>query len=101
MLLITKHPTTYIKDIMSNFICDNENTQLDKILEDMRFLSLYLYKVKYTVTSLKECIEYAGEDYCKSLRGRDFDDKRAYALGTLNKEKYFELINFYKGYNLL
>lgn len=92
------YPYNYVKKALQNAEYEEDK---QPIIDDLTFLRLYLYKCMNTLISPDEVVEYCSQEYLDTLNRPEYTDERIYDLSSLQKDKYFQIIHYYKGLQLL
>lgn len=103
-MIILKNRADFIfpYDVVKSALAEAEYEEdKESIINDLTFLRLYLYKCMNTLTNSDEVIEYCSLEYLEQLKNAEYTDKRTYSLSSLQKDKYFELIHYYKMLRML
>lgn len=93
-MIKTQKSAVKIRVFVNLYVQDTTNPDRD-------FMIKYLSKALRCLTSLDEVCEYCTEDFARILYQIKVNDERAFPVETLQKEKFLEMVYFYKGLKIL
>lgn len=93
-MIVLKNPMQVITHFILYIVKDLTHPDASKI-------RLYLCKAINTLTTVQELVEYCTNDFLQIACTVKFNDKRAYPLASLDKERFLNMVYYHKGLELL